>query len=304
MKLGIGRILMSAVLGVAVLATQSLAQDLDTPTVKQMSAKPASVRLSVKSGASGAQAGFTVEWIEKSIYDATGGWPASDDAAIRRGNFVGVPVWVVQGTAGDFTLPPAMWQAIQLGELFDESGVAATSTDELQASTDYAVRVSAIGDGVSGASAPSATLFVTTSAAAQNCTFTVGYWKNHTGVWPVTSLTLGSVTYNAADLLSILNEPAGGNGLLILAHQLIAAKLNIANGADPTAVATDIANADALIGSLVPPPVGTDTLSPASVNAIATDLDNYNNGLLGPGHCADTAAHPATWGAVKSTYRR
>jgi hypothetical protein len=286
------------------LATQAVAQDLDTPTVKQMSAKPSTVRLSVKSGASGAQAGFTVEWIKKSTFDADGGWPASDDPAIRRGDFVGVPVWVVQGTSGDFTLAPVTWQAVELGELFDESGVSATATDELEAGTDYAVRVTAKSDGVSGASAPSATLFVTTSAAAQNCTFTVGYWKNHTGAWPVTNLTLGTVNYNAADLLSILNEPAGGNGLLILMHQLIAAKLNIANGADGSAVATDIANADALIGSLSPPPIGTDTLSPASVNAIATDLDNYNNGLLGPGHCADTPTHPTTWGSVKSTYRR
>jgi hypothetical protein len=262
------------------------------------------VRLSVKAGASGAQAGFTVEWMEKSVYDADGGWPASDDPAIRRGDFVGVPVWVVQGTAGDFTLPPAMWQAIQLGELFDESGVAATSTDELQAATDYAVRVYAISDGVSGASAPSATLFVTTGAASQNCTFTIGYWKNHTGAWPVTNLTLGTVNYTAAEILSILNQPAGGNGLIILAHQLIGTKLSVANGADPTAVASQIAAADAMIGGLIVPPVGAGSLSPGSVNSLSSTLDDYNNGLIGPGHCAETPAHPTTWGLVKSNYRR
>jgi len=44
------------------------------------------------------------------------------------------------------------------------------------------------------------------------------------------------VTYQAAELMAILDDPARGNGLVILTHQLIAAKLNIANGADPSAV--------------------------------------------------------------------
>jgi hypothetical protein len=36
--------------------------------------------------------------------------------------------------------------------------------------------------------------------------------------------------------MAILDNPARGNGLMILAHQLIAAKLNIANGADASEV--------------------------------------------------------------------
>jgi len=58
------------------------------------------------------------------------------------------------------------------------------------------------------------------------------------------SLTLGAVSCNGSQLLQILNGPAQGNGLLTLAHQLIAAKLNIANGADPTAVQQSVINAD------------------------------------------------------------
>jgi len=304
MKLGIGKTLAATLLGIAMLYSQAAAQMLfGAPTLTLMQARPSSVRIAVHAGDGGAPVGFTVQWMKKTDYDAIG-WPAEPDLALRSGDFTGTPVWVVQGTAGDFTLAASQWQAIELGELFDESGVGANSVAELQPNTEYAVRAYVLCDTNYPISPYSETLFVTTAGAVQNCTFTVGYWKTHPGVWPVTSLTLGSVTYNAADLLSILNEPAGGNGLLILMHQLIAAKLNIANGADPTAVATDIATADALIGSLTPPPLGTDTLSPATVNAIATDLDNYNNGLLGPGHCADTPAHPTTWGSVKSTYRR
>src|SRR5436309_490052 len=37
--------------------------------------------------------------------------------------------------------------------------------------------------------------------------------------WPVTSLTLGGVSYTVDELVAILNAPASGNGLLELAHQ-------------------------------------------------------------------------------------
>ena len=69
-------------------------------------------------------------------------------------------------------------------------------------------------------------------------------------LWPVTELQLGNVTYTQEQLLAILHQPVRGNGLLILAHQLIAAKLNIAAGADPSCIQDAIAEADALIGDL------------------------------------------------------
>jgi hypothetical protein len=136
----------------------------------------------------------------------------------------------------------------------------------------------------------------------QDCTFTFGYWKNHPDAWPVTSLTLGTVNYTQADLLSILGTPSGGNGLLILAHQLIAAKLNIAQGASGPCC-NWIATADGLIGGLVIPPVGGGFLDPATVNAAANALDDYNNGRIGPGHCQETPAHKTTWGGLKTLYR-
>jgi hypothetical protein len=119
------------------------------------------------------------------------------------------------------------------------------------------------------------------------CTLTLGFWKNHEEDWPVTSLTLGSVTYTQAQLLSILTQPVKGNGLVSLAHQLIAAKLNIASGADPSAISAAITAADAAIGSLVVPPVGSGYLSPSSVSSLISQLDRYNNGFTGPGHCSD-----------------
>src|SRR5262245_45962197 len=117
------------------------------------------------------------------------------------------------------------------------------------------------------------------------CTRTQGYWKNHPAAWPVTSITLGSNTYTAAQALSILNTPPRGNGLLILAHQLIAAKLNVASGADSSSISATIAAADALIGSLIIPPIGNGFLAPSTASPLSTLLDQFNNGRLGPPHC-------------------
>jgi hypothetical protein len=89
--------------------------------------------------------------------------------------------------------------------------------------------------------------------------YTQGFWKNHSDVWPLQSLTLGAVSYSESQLLQILNHPAQGNGLVILAHQLIAAKLNIANGADPTLVQQTVIDADSMIGGLIVPPVARNT---------------------------------------------
>jgi hypothetical protein len=121
-----------------------------------------------------------------------------------------------------------------------------------------------------------AAIFVTGNCTTV-CAQGLGYWKQ-ANAWPVSSLTLGTVSYSESELRSILNAPAVGNGLIILAHQLIAAKLNQANGADVTSVAATIAAADTLIGGLVAPPVGSGTLAPASTDTLANTLDTFNNG--------------------------
>jgi hypothetical protein len=119
------------------------------------------------------------------------------------------------------------------------------------------------------------------------CTLTQGYWKNHEEVWPVSSLTLGSVVYSKEQLLAILRTPVKGNGLISLAHQLIAAKLNIAAGASNTTIITTVNQADALIGGQLIPPVGSAKVSTSSTSSLTGTLDNFNNGLTGPGHCSN-----------------
>lgn len=138
----------------------------------------------------------------------------------------------------------------------------------------------------------------------QNCTYTIGYWKTHPEQWPLATLTLGTITYTQAQLGLILTQPVQGNGLVLLSQQLIAAKLNVAQGADPAHGIVAMGQADALIGGNVCPPIGLGSLTPSQSSAIATELDHYNNGALGPFHCSSlTNARQGTWGAIKTFYR-
>jgi cysteine-rich repeat protein len=108
-------------------------------------------------------------------------------------------------------------------------------------------------------------------------------------------VTLGSRTYTQAEALAVLGRSVQGNGLVSLAHQLIAAKLNVASGAT-NAVSSEIAQADALIGAKVVPPVGTDSVAASTTSALAQALDDYNTGKTGPGHCGDVGKPECTCG--------
>lgn len=132
---------------------------------------------------------------------------------------------------------------------------------------------------------------------AQNgcAVFTQGFWKNHPQAWPVDQLKLGQVTYAKDQLLSILRRPVRGNGLVALAHQLIAAKLNVALNeaagySTPSEVAEVIDQADALIGALVVPPVGQGWLHPSLTSELVMALDDYNEGAY---PCEGSDATPA-----------
>ncbi len=130
----------------------------------------------------------------------------------------------------------------------------------------------------------------------EGCTRTQGYWGNAPAgqarlreLVPGT-LSLGTISYTADELLAIFGTPDGGNAVIKLAHQLIAAKLNILNGASSTPIAATITLADSALNGLIIPPVGTAYVDPSSelgqtMVSLAGTLDLYNNGLLGVPHC-------------------
>jgi len=283
-------------------ATLAFAQTLDPPTASIGEVSRVGVWMRVQAGPNGAPGGFTVEWMKKSDYDLLGGWPTSYDGSLHRCTFDGIPTR--NPSTGNFVLPANGTIDIEMGDIFDETGVTASYFGELPSGETLVFRLHAEPAAGLGESACSATLLATTTAIPpQNCTYTQGYWKTHPDAWPVLSLTLGTVTYTQAQLLVILDTPADGNGLLILAHQLIATKLNFAQGADPLTAAAAVAAGDALIGGLVIPPVGAGYLTPASVNPKANTLDAFNNGTMGVPHCGIVPTTSASWSAVKSDYR-
>jgi hypothetical protein len=121
---------------------------------------------------------------------------------------------------------------------------------------------------------------------APPCPRSQGYWKNHAAAWPVDSLAIGAETYAKAELLVLLRTPPRGDASMILAHQLIAAKLNVANGSDTAPIAAALADADSLLSAqpgTLPYRVRSSTPEGHSMTAIATVLDEYNNALLTPG---------------------
>jgi hypothetical protein len=96
---------------------------------------------------------------------------------------------------------------------------------------------------------------------------------------------LGAISYPVEQLVAILNTPASDNGLIALAHQVIAAKLSIATGADGSAVTATIAAADGVMDGLVVPPVGSGYLDQDITAADTATLASFNQGAIGPGAC-------------------
>lgn len=139
------------------------------------------------------------------------------------------------------------------------------------------------------------------------CHYTPGYWKNHPENWPVTELTLGGRVYTQAQLLVILGMPVRKDATIILAFHTIAAKLNVANGADPAGISDALADADAVFATHG---ITYGIAGPAREAALAAKdiLAGYNE--MGCGNFDDTmdksllqSEEATTWGGVKSMYR-
>ncbi|GIK40830.1 MAG: hypothetical protein BroJett011_46630 [Chloroflexota bacterium] len=135
-----------------------------------------------------------------------------------------------------------------------------------------------------------------------NCTLTQGYWKSHPDAWPVKQITIGGVTYPQAEALAIFNIEPDGDATYILAHQLLAAKLNILNGADPSSVTNTVVEADDWLNEH---PLGSNPSNPDREAGIklSETLDKYNRGLIGPGRCAPSQI-PSTHGLYLPLIRK
>lgn len=122
--------------------------------------------------------------------------------------------------------------------------------------------------------------------APTSCPRSQGYWRTHQSLWPVNSLTVGCRTYSMTQLVALMNMPPRGDASVILAKQLIAALLNVANNSNNWPVLQDVVDqVDALLCSQsgpMPLGVSTKTALGAQMTALAHQLEDYNLGFLSP----------------------
>jgi len=138
------------------------------------------------------------------------------------------------------------------------------------------------------------------------CTLTPGYWKTHSEYGPAPYDDTWAMLASGADTPFFLSgqsyyevlwtPPKGGNAYYILAHAYIAAELNVLNG---TSIPGDVGDAwdeaTVLFGTYTPAEVAAlKGRSGREMRQMWIDLagllDDYNNGLVGPGHCDDDGA--------------
>ena len=283
-------------------STKSTAEvgQLAKPTISCFDVSPTTVDIRVCAGVYGAHAGFNIQWMLASEYAlGADGQPGTTDdntwsdfsLSFCDASFSGL------SNCSPYSLDPGVCATVNIGDnLNDTCGASSScSSQPLQCNTEYVFRAFAHSEpGPLGLrrSDFSSTITCKTGPCGggdNGCTYTQGYWKTHgpvgcnpsggTNVWPVDSLALGATVKTADELCAIFKTPAQGDKILQLEHQLIAAKLNIANGADPSSIQSSIDAADALITS--------GTYTRAEIGALIEALTAYNEGETGPGHCPE-----------------
>jgi len=132
-------------------------------------------------------------------------------------------------------------------------------------------------------------------------TGTPGYWKNHPDAWPVSTITVGGVTYTKDQAIYWLGK-VGKDKSVTMFSSLVPAMLNVLIGNDSSCVASTIEAANTWmathpVGSNVPasstawsgegvqaPQTDSPTMdlmmTPMSGQAMHEQMDNYNNGRL------------------------
>lgn len=73
-------------------------------------------------------------------------------------------------------------------------------------------------------------------APAQGCVQTAGQWLD-AAEWPIDGAKLGASTYSNVEMAELLDTDAQSDASVLLAREVIAARLNVAAGAEPADVA-------------------------------------------------------------------
>ncbi|HEU4560487.1 MAG TPA: hypothetical protein VFS20_21735 [Longimicrobium sp.] len=144
----------------------------------------------------------------------------------------------------------------------------------------------------------SSTVSIAVTVSGQGCTLTQGYWKNHAdpsqkrfdSVW--NNLPNGGATafyHSGKSWLGVFNTPPAGNAYYTLAHQFMAARLNVLGGAATTPAVDAAMNAahGFFSNPANVPSVKLSNAVKATLTGHAGMLASYNEGATGPGHCSE-----------------
>jgi hypothetical protein len=242
---------------------------------------PVTVRVQVDEGNNGAGAGdedFTVNVAGGScvaVWSTGGNAGSTDLVTVTETSPAGYTTSFVTQTREDATVNAP------------EASVASNTTSE-----------TITNPGGTGQDGVVVTFTNTEIPSGNGCTLTQGYWKTHSLAGPAPFddgwLAIGAggsstlFFTSTKTWLEIFNTPpSGGNAYLQLAHQYMAAKLNILNGtSSTTAVDAAIAGAEAYFaGKAAGVITETNAAQKTILKGWASTLAQYNEGVIGPGHC-------------------
>ena len=256
-----------AILGIAVIAVAAMFLSstpgsaagkpaMSTPSISCGGSGQDYIDINVTAGSpTGAPAGFTIQWQTTGDY-AQFGWPADSSCPP---DIEGVPTcgesfckasFSGNAALSNYHLAAGQSVAVRIGDLQLDSGASTDCLDvRLLCSHNYVFRAFAHADSTHQRSVYTENLTCSTLECPVECDPNVkglDFWKTHstfcTGegcqedAWPQSvldsGLTIGCVTYTAEELEGILlTTPGEGDCTTALLHQVIVARLNIANGA-------------------------------------------------------------------------
>jgi len=149
----------------------------------------------------------------------------------------------------------------------------------------------------------------------EGCTLTPGYWKTHnesfrggaphddTWLLILPSAEDSPFFFSGQSYFDVLWTAPKGNAYYNLAFHYIAAELNMLNGADGSSIQTEFDTATHLFNTNTPAGIGAlkgkDALRQQFISLAGT-LGDYNEGLIGPGHCDEDGSSTDTAGMGQS----
>jgi hypothetical protein len=165
---------------------------MSTPTITCGENTDVAITVTFTAGATGAPAGFSLQWMTADAFVANGNqWYASDNTQLCKASFSG------NANLSRYELAAGESVTVKVGEFLLDNGASTNCSDDLVCGTVYVFRAFAHANSTLQRSEFTGNLECSTEdcESGPTCTFTQGYWKTHgpvptgnnTNQWAVTS---------------------------------------------------------------------------------------------------------------------